>query len=107
MRPFCAMRICFGPAIPAAELRIEDPKHKVSALRKMKGRLKTELDGLLVAHAFEGTALPAPEEKPARPARKPAPAPEEPPALTLEAEVPASPALDAAAEPAPEQKETL
>ena len=48
----------------------------------------------------------APEEKPARPARKPAPVPEETPALTLEAEVPASPALDAA-EPAPEQKETL
>ena len=81
----------------------------------MKGRLKTELDGLLMAHAFEGTALPAPEEKPARPARKPVPAPEETPAalpeetpaLTLEADAPASPVLDAAAEPAPEPKEAL
>ena len=74
----------------------------------MKGRLKTELDGLLMAHAFEGTALPAPEEKPARPARKPASALEETPAaLTLEADAPASPVLDAAAEPAPEPKEAL
>lgn len=52
MHLFCKVRICFGPAIPAAELQITDPKHKVAALRTMKNRLKTDLETLLEENAF-------------------------------------------------------
>lgn len=52
MHLFCKVRICFGPAIPAAELQITDPKRKVAALRTMKNRLKTDLETLLEENAF-------------------------------------------------------
>lgn len=52
MHLFCKVRICFGPAIPAAELQITDPKHKVAALRTMKNRLKADLETLLEENAF-------------------------------------------------------
>lgn len=52
MRLFCRMRICFGPAIPAAELVIADPSRKVAALRGMKKRLQKELELLLEQNAF-------------------------------------------------------
>lgn len=52
MHLFCKVRICFGPAIPAAELQITDPKRKVAALRTMKNRLKADLETLLEENAF-------------------------------------------------------
>lgn len=50
---FCRIRICFGPAIPSAELRIDDPGRKMAALRRMKNRLKDALESLLVANQFQ------------------------------------------------------
>lgn len=50
---FCRIRICFGPAIPAAELQITDPKRRIAALRAMKNRLKGELEALLAQNKFE------------------------------------------------------
>lgn len=49
---FCKVRICFGPAIPAADLQITDPKHKIACLRAMKNHLKTDLEALLEANRF-------------------------------------------------------
>lgn len=51
-RLFCRVRICFGPAIPAAELQISDPKRKIASLRAMKNRLKGELETLLEENRF-------------------------------------------------------
>lgn len=51
-RFFCKVRICFGPAIPAADLQITDPKHKIAALRTMKNRLKGDLEALLEENKF-------------------------------------------------------
>ena len=55
--------------IPAADLQIKDPSHKIAELRRMKNRLKDELEALLKANAFdvqqaETAAAPA-AEKPA------------------------------------------
>ena len=64
LRPFCRIRVVFGPAIPAAELQITDAGHKVTALRHMKSKLKTALETLLEENAFE----PYPGQEPAAPA---------------------------------------
>lgn len=55
---FCRMRICFAAPIPASELTIEDPKRSVASLRRMKNRLKAELETLYDAHHFDRPALP-------------------------------------------------
>lgn len=52
LHPFCRMRIVFGCAIPASELQITDPSHRVTALRHMKKRLKEALEELLEQNAF-------------------------------------------------------
>ena len=89
---FCKVRIVFGEAIPAADLPIKDPIHTIAELRRMKNRLKDELEALLKANAFDVQAAetgeaddPAPKaaEK-AKPAREPQPA--EKPALPEAAE---------------------
>ena len=78
---FCKVRIVFGEAIPAADLQIKDPSHKIAELRRMKNRLKDELEALLKANAFdvqqaETAAAPAAETaKPA--AEKPTEQPTE------------------------------
>lgn len=121
-KAFCKVRICFGPAIPASELQITDPTHKIAALRRMKKRLSTELEALAEEHYFPAPAFdprqsaalaakaaapaleadvvsaPAtPPEQPEQPAAQPEQAPAELtiPAITLE-----SPHLEVAA-PAP------
>ena len=50
---FCKVRIVFGEAIPAADLQIKDQSHKIAELRRMKNRLKDELEALLKANAFD------------------------------------------------------
>lgn len=96
MHLFCKIRIVFGEPIPAAELQVTDTTHKIAALRRMKNRLRDDLEQLLAENAFP--ALPAAEEKPA--IEQPA-APEEPAAVqpVPEQPVPEQPA-------APEQQET-
>ena len=96
MHMFCKIRIVFGEPIPAAELQVTDTTHKIAALRRMKNRLRDDLEQLLAENAFP--ALPAAEEKPAieQPAAPEAPAAEEPAAVQP---VMAQPA-------APEQQET-
>ena len=91
MHLFCKIRIVFGEPIPAAELQVTDTTHKIAALRRMKNRLRDDLEQLLAENAFP--ALPAAEEKPAiEPPAAAQPAAEEKPAI----EQPA----------APEQQET-
>ena len=95
---FCKVRIVFGEAIPAADLQIKDQSHKIAELRRMKNRLKDELEALLKANAFDVQAAetveaddPAPKaaEK-AKPAEEPKPAAQ--PAETAQpAEKPALP----------------
>ena len=101
MHMFCKIRIVFGEPIPAAELQVTDTTHKIAALRRMKNRLRDDLEQLLAENAFP--ALPAAEEKPAieQPAAPEAPAAEEPAAVqpVMEQPVMAQPA-------APEQQET-
>lgn len=63
MHLFCKIRIVFGEPIPAAELQVTDTTHKIAALRRMKNRLRDDLEQLLAENAFP--ALPAAEEKPA------------------------------------------
>lgn len=63
MHMFCKIRIVFGEPIPAAELQVTDTTHKIAALRRMKNRLRDDLEQLLAENAFP--ALPAAEEKPA------------------------------------------
>ena len=109
MHMFCKIRIVFGEPIPAAELQVTDTTHKIAALRRMKNRLRDDLEQLLAENAFP--ALPTAEEKPAieppvieqpqsaPPAEEPAavqPVPEQP---VMEQPVTAQPA-------APEQQET-
>lgn len=93
MHMFCKIRIVFGEPIPAAELQVTDTTHKIAALRRMKNRLRDDLEQLLAENAFP--ALPAAEEKPAieQPAEQPA---VEQPAI----EQPAAPEAPAAEEPA-------
>lgn len=68
LRPFCRIRIVFGPAIPAEELKITDAGHKVTALRHMKNRLKNALETLLAENAF----APFPGQEETLPAANPA-----------------------------------
>lgn len=93
MHLFCKIRIVFGEPIPAAELQVTDTTHKIAALRRMKNRLRDDLEQLLAENAFP--ALPAAEEKPAieQPAEQPA---VEQPVM----EQPAAPEAPAAEEPA-------
>ena len=44
---FCKLRIVFGEPIPAADLQIRDQSHKMAELRRMKNRLRDELEQLL------------------------------------------------------------
>lgn len=53
MHLFCKVRIVFGKAIPAADLQIQDQSHKIAELRRMKNRLRDELEALLKANAFD------------------------------------------------------
>ena len=96
MHLFCKIRIVFGEPIPPAELQVTDTTHKIAALRRMKNRLRDDLEQLLAENAFP--TLPAAEEKPA--IEQPA-APEEPAAVQP---VPEQPAIEQPA--APEQQET-
>ena len=98
MHLFCKIRIVFGEPIPAAELQVTDTTHKIAALRRMKNRLRDDLEQLLAENAFP--ALPAAEEKPAiEPPAAAQPAAEEKPAI----EQPAAPEEPAAVQPVPEQ----
>ena len=49
---FCKVRIVFGEPIPAADLQIRDQSHKMAELRRMKNRLRDELEQLLADNAF-------------------------------------------------------
>lgn len=100
MHLFCKIRIVFGEPIPAAELQVTDASHKIAALRRMKNRLRDDLEQLLAQNAFP--ALPAAEEKPAI---EPPAAPEQP-AEESAAVQPAmeQPVIEQPA--APEQQET-
>jgi len=94
---FCRVRICFGPAIPASELQITDPKKKIAALRRMKNVLRDRLEALLADNCFETPAAELPQPAPAEEAALPAPAEEEmtlPASPTLDTDLPTSPALD-------------
>lgn len=75
LHPFCRVRVVFGPAIPAQDLQITDPGHKVTALRHMKTRLKEALEALLEENAFEKPVLkaaqPAAEAQPVTPPSAP------------------------------------
>ena len=51
-RLFCKVRIVFGTPIPAEELQIKDQSHKMAELRRMKNRLRDELEQLLADNAF-------------------------------------------------------
>ena len=97
MHLFCKIRIVFGEPIPAAELQVTDTTHKIAALRRMKNRLRDDLEQLLAENAFP--ALPAAEEKPA------IEPPAAPPAAQPAVEQPAieQPAAPPAAQPAVEQ----
>ena len=96
MHLFCKIRIVFGEPIPAAELQVTDASHKIAALRRMKNRLRDDLEQLLAENAFP--ALPAAEEKPAiePPAEQPA----------AEQPVPEQPVLEQPAAPEQQQAET-
>lgn len=52
MRPFCRIRICFGPHIPAEEMAITDPRHQVHELRMLRNRLRDALEALYDEHHF-------------------------------------------------------
>ena len=103
MHLFCKICIVFGEPIPAAELQVTDASHKIAALRRMKNRLRDDLEQLLAENAFP--ALPAAEEKPA------IELPQQPAAVQPVAEEPAAeqPAIEqpVVEQPAaPEQQET-
>ena len=64
---FCKVRIVFGEPIPAADLQIRDQSHKMAELRRMKNRLRDELEQLLADNAFAVPvveAAPEPEQLP-------------------------------------------
>lgn len=52
MHLFCRVRICFGTPIPAADMKVEDPRRSVPKLRALRSRLKEELERLYAAHSF-------------------------------------------------------
>ena len=52
MHLFCKIRIVFGTPIPAEELQIKDQSHKMAELRRMKNRLRDELEQLLADNAY-------------------------------------------------------
>ncbi|MDD4849404.1 MAG: lysophospholipid acyltransferase family protein [Gemmiger sp.] len=52
MKLFCRVRICFGKPIPAAELKVEDPKHSMATLRALKHRLLDAWDTLYEENHF-------------------------------------------------------
>ena len=69
---FCKVRIVFGEPIPAADLQIRDQSHKMAELRRMKNRLRDELEQLLADNAFAVPvveAAPEPEQLPEQSAR--------------------------------------
>ena len=47
----------FGTPIPAEELQIKDQSHKMAELRRMKNRLRDELEQLLADNAFAAPAV--------------------------------------------------
>ena len=53
MHLFCRMRICFGTPIPAAEMKVEDPRRSVPRLRALRSRLKEELERLYEQNKFQ------------------------------------------------------
>lgn len=53
MRLFCRVRICFGTPIPAADMKVEDPRRSVPKLRALRSRLKDELERLYAENNFE------------------------------------------------------
>ena len=53
MHLFCRMRICFGTPIPAAEMKVEDPRRSVPKLRALRSRLKEELERLYEQNKFQ------------------------------------------------------
>lgn len=59
MHLFCKIRIVFGTPIPAEELQIKDQSHKMAELRRMKNRLRDELEQLLADNAFAAPAVEA------------------------------------------------
>lgn len=97
LHPFCKIRIVFGKPIPAADLQIKDPSHKIAELRRMKNRLRDELEALLAANTFavaEAETTPVAEQtkteakpEPAAEAAQAETAPQEP-SVTLDAAVP-------------------
>ena len=102
MHLFCKIRIVFGEPIPAAELQVTDASHKIAALRRMKNRLRDDLEQLLAENAFP--ALPAAEEKPAiEPPAAPEKPAEEPAAVQP---VPEQPVVEQLAAPEQQQAET-
>ena len=68
---FCKLRIVFGEPIPAADLQIRDQSHKMAELRRMKNRLRDELEQLLADNAFAVRLAETAAEEPAAPDVKP------------------------------------
>ena len=68
---FCKVRIVFGEPIPAADLQIRDQSHKMAELRRMKNRLRDELEQLLADNAFAMRLAETAAEEPAAPDGKP------------------------------------
>ena len=68
---FCKVRIVFGEPIPAAALQIRDQSHKMAELRRMKNRLRDELEQLLADNAFAMRLAETAAEEPAAPDDKP------------------------------------
>ena len=68
---FCKLRIVFGEPIPAADLQIRDQSHKMAELRRMKNRLRDELEQLLADNAFAVRLAETAAEEPAAPDDKP------------------------------------
>ena len=64
---FCKVRIVFGEPIPAADLQIRDQSHKMAELRRMKNRLRDELEQLLADNAFAMRLAETAAEEPAAP----------------------------------------
>ena len=70
MRPFCRVRVCFGPHIPAEDLHIEDPRRSIAQIRVLKKRLSDSWDALYTEYRFPDS--PTLEELNARGKEKPA-----------------------------------